>query len=114
MKKIPILVPVVFLAISSSLPAQEHSVKLAPSARSTVPSAGIVKELNAQCPNVTLTLDESKSAYTFEAGGDHSEGQITRYRFTLFNREGDVAFTTSTRRLRNAVKDMCTFIKTQK
>jgi hypothetical protein len=104
----------VLFAVPAILPAQEQPVKLVLSQSSTVPSAGIIENLKSKCPNVTITLDSSKALYTLEAGATRYEGTINGYKFTLFNRDGDAVYGTSTVKLANAVKDVCNFIKTQK
>jgi len=84
-------------------------VKLVLSPASSVPTADIVRNLHAKCPNVSITLDSKKSDYMLQAGGWSGN-----YRFTLFKHGGDAVYGTSTFLLSNAVKNVCKFINTQK
>jgi len=78
---------------------------------STLPTAAIVKQLADQCPNVGITRNE-QADYSLEvAGGDRTNPHGNRlFEFTLFDRKGDVIFTTRTRQLHNAIKDLCSYI----
>lgn len=80
-------------------------LKIVLSPASTVPSAGIVKNLEMKCPNVTLTLNSKESDYMLEA-----RGWPQHYRFTLFRKGGAAVFATSTIMLSNAVKDVCKYV----
>lgn len=80
-------------------------LKIVLSPASTVPSAGIVKNLEMKCPNVTLTLNSKESDYMLEA-----RGWPQHYRFTLFRKGGTAVFATSTIMLSNAVKDVCKYV----
>lgn len=94
--------------------AQNHPLKIALTSSSNVPSADIVKEMTKQCPNVTLTLDASKADFAMEASKtvDVIEGtDYGRFKFTLFDREGTAIFSTSARRVANAMKDVCASLK---
>jgi hypothetical protein len=99
---------------SSVVYAQSHPVKIALTSSSNVPSADIVKDMAKQCPKVSVTLDATKADFTIEASKtvDILDGtDYGRFKFTLFDRDGTAIFSTSTRRIANAVKDMCTNIK---
>jgi hypothetical protein len=78
---------------------------------STLPIATIVKQLAEKCPNVGITRNE-QADYSLEvAGGDRTNPHGNRlFEFTLFDSKGDVAFTTRTRQLHNAIKDLCGYI----
>jgi hypothetical protein len=80
-------------------------IKFVMSPNSTVPSADIVKNLLEKCPNVTITLDSTKSDFMLEAGGWPGN-----YKFTLFKHGGDAVFSTETHLLSNAVKDVCKYV----
>ena len=88
---------------------QPRPVKLVLSPASTIPTADILKNLRVKCPNVSITLDSTKSDYMLEAGGWPGN-----YKFTMFKPGGQAVFATTTRMLSNAVKDVCRFIKKQK
>lgn len=78
---------------------------------STLPTAAIVKQLADRCPNVGITRNE-QADYSLEvAGGDRTNPHGNRlFEFTLFDSKGDVVFTTRTRQLHNAIKDLCGYI----
>jgi hypothetical protein len=99
------------LSVSISVWAQEKPVKIALTNASIVPSADIVKDFGKRCPDVTVTLDPAKADFMLEAGGDRVSQGIRRYKFTLFDREGNARFNTTTTLLGNAVKDVCSFLK---
>jgi len=88
---------------------QPRPVKLVLSPASRVPTADILKNLRVKCPNVSITLDSTKSDYMLEAGGWPGN-----YKFTMFKPGGQAVFATTTHMLSNAVKDVCHFIDTQK
>src|ERR1700683_66082 len=81
------------------------AVRIVMSPASTVPKADLVKDLMYKCPNVTITLDSKQSDYMLEAAR-----WPNGYKFTLFKKGGDAAFSTSTVLLSNAVKDVCHFV----
>jgi|SRR5580692_9541988 hypothetical protein len=78
---------------------------------STLPTATIAKQFADKCPNVGITRNE-QADYSLEvAGGDRTNPHGNRlYQFSLFNANGDVVFTASTRQLHNAIKDVCNYI----
>lgn len=78
---------------------------------STLPTAAIVKQLADKCPNVGITRNE-QADYSLEVGGgDRTNPHGNRlFEFTLFDSKGDVVFTTRTRQLHNAIKDICSYI----
>lgn len=97
-------------AIANNQPKdQSKPVKLVLSPASRVPTADILKDLRLKCPNVSITLDSTKSDYMLEAGGWPGN-----YKFTLYKPGGLAVFGTSTHMLSNAVKDVCGFIQKQK
>jgi len=104
---------VFFVTLNAS--GQQKPLKIALTNASTIASADIVKDMSKQCPNVTVTLDSSKADYMLEASGEgHAgNGEYLKYKFTLFDRDGDALYSTSTHHLSNAVKDVCNFIKTK-
>jgi hypothetical protein len=98
---------VALLALVTSVAyTQSRPIKIALTSASTVPSADIVKDMADQCPNVSVTLDAGKADFTIEASK-----MRRRFKFTLFDRGGTAVFSTSTRLVANAVKDVCDNIK---
>jgi len=107
---------VLAMACSTTLAAQGSPTRIALTPSSNVPSAQIVKHLRSSCPDVVLTTDLAKADYTLEAS-ESKNAAGTRafdFQFTLFNKDGDAVYTTSPRRITNAVKDVCTFIEAEK
>jgi hypothetical protein len=107
-----ILKSCVCLILLSSIPAlaQDAPKRIAMTEKSDVSTADILKGLQKNCSNVTITNDETKSDYTLEAikktkfaGGNESD----HFDLTLCDHEGNAIYSTSTRRVSNAVKDVC-------
>ena len=78
------------------------------------PQAAIGKSLDSHCPAVAITLDEKRADYVLEAIDTGAGAARKPYKFTLFDSKGDRLFSTETRALNNAVKDVCGFIRKQK
>lgn len=110
----------VLIAMAGSLPpvlaeAKPVTVSLVtqtPASVPAIPTADIAREVSKTCPNVSITRNAETSDYSLEpVGGDRTNPHGQRlFKFTLFDHNGNVAFTTETRQLHNAVKDVCAFI----
>jgi hypothetical protein len=103
------------IVLLSAIPvlAQDTPKRIALTEKSDVPTADILKGLQKECPNVSITNDVTKSDYTLEAIKKTRLADGTEYdhfALTLFDRDGKAVYSTSTRRVGNAVKDVCTFI----
>lgn len=87
-------------------------VTQAPASVPAIPTADIAREVSKRCPNVSLTRNVDAADYSLEAvGGDRTNPHGQRlFKFTLYDHGGNVDFTTETRQLHNAVKDVCAFI----
>jgi len=76
----------------------------------------MLKVLQKECPNVSITNDVTKSDYTLEAIKKTSttaqRGIDESFDLTLLDRTGKTLRNTSTLSLGNAVKDVCHTIKT--
>jgi hypothetical protein len=106
----PSLVLVCLLLLAGmSASAGPRPLKLVLSPRSTVPPGEVLRHLGSHCPNVGLTQDSKRSDFMLEAWGWSGN-----YRFTVFAHGGDAVYSTSTMRLGNAVKDVCTFVNRPK
>jgi hypothetical protein len=81
------------------------------SENSSVTSADIVQGLAKRCPNVSLTSNSAQADYKLEAirqlRDQDANGSTWSFKFTLFDKTGTAAFATTTRRLDNAIKDVC-------
>jgi hypothetical protein len=88
------------------------TVSQTPASIPAIPTADIARAVDKSCPNVTLTRNAEEADYSLEAvGGDRTNPHGQRlYKFTVFDKTGIVAFDTETRRLNNAMKDVCAFI----
>jgi len=90
--------------------AQSKQTRISLTPRSNVSTAGVGKELDRYCPIVIITDDAPKADYQLEAWDTGAGPGRKPYKFTLF-RNGDRVFSTETRGLASAVKDVCGFIK---
>jgi hypothetical protein len=110
MKKIILFTSLLlFFAAAGAAKADPKPVKLFLSPASTVSSAELMKHIVEKCPNVAMTLDSKKSDYMLEAGGWSGS-----YRFTVYQHGGTAVYSTTTRMLSNAVKDVCKFVNVPK
>ena len=98
--------------------AQKLPVRIAFSSTSTVAASDIRKSFAKKCPNVKLTFDASRSDYALEAMAGTINPvfatEVTRYRFTLFNRAGNAFYSTSPHKFSNAINNVCMAIDRQK
>jgi hypothetical protein len=115
------VVEVMFMAINaSSSPAfaQANQIRVSlttsqtPASLPAIPTADIARLMKRECPNVNLTANSGEADYALEAvGGDRTNPHGQRlYKFALFGQDGNVVFTTETRRMGNAIKNVCTFL----
>jgi hypothetical protein len=100
------------VAFAGAKPVKVSLIGQTPASVPAIPTADIAREMSKRCPNVSITRKEDASDYSIEAvGGDRTNPHGQRlFKFTVFDHEGNVAFTTETRQLHNAVKDVCAFI----
>lgn len=109
------LPPIPNVAAAAPIPAQNAPKSIALTGKSDVPAKDILKALEKECPNVSITNDFTKSDYLVEAikgMADPKSGEQEGFDLTLFDRDGKTIRTTSTLRLGNAVKDLCQAMKT--
>jgi hypothetical protein len=110
MKKIILLASMLALFVGvGTAKADPKPVRLLMSPASTVASADLMKHIVEKCPNVSITLDSKKSDYMLEAGGWSGN-----YKFTVYQHGGVAVYSTTTRMLSNAVKDVCKFVNVPK
>jgi len=68
----------------------------------------IIKTLNQRCPQLTVTNNLARASYVLTLDHEGGKGYLTHHnKIAVFNHEGDVIFSQSTRELGNAVKDAC-------
>lgn len=95
--------------------AQHPSTRIALSADSDVSMADIQRGFDKSCPGVSLTLNRDKADFVLSAVMNPRLIDGTEYRgksgYALFNSNGDLVFTTRTRYQKNAIKDVCQFIR---
>jgi hypothetical protein len=110
MRKIILLSSLLFfLAGAGTTSADPKPVRLLMSPASTISSADLMKHIVEKCPNVSLTLDSKKSDFMLEAGGWSGN-----YKFTVYQHGGLAVYSTTTRMLSNAVKDVCKYVNLPK
>jgi len=102
----------VTLILAEAKPVKVSLITQTPASVPAIPTADIAQEFSKRCPNVSITRSAEASDYSLEAvGGDRTNPHGQRlFKFTLFDHDGNVAFTTETRQLHNAVKDVCAYI----
>jgi hypothetical protein len=86
------------------------SGKQSESIHGAISSADLLNEINKKCSGVFLTDDPTKADYRLEAVRAScctKKGESKGFKFALFNKSGDAIFSTQTKELKNAVKDMC-------
>jgi len=71
-------------------------------------TAEIIKTLNERCPEFTVTNNLGKANFVLTLDHEGGKGLLAhRNKVAVFNHDGDVIFSASTRELGNAVKDAC-------
>jgi hypothetical protein len=104
-----ILVAALLLPIAAE--TQKAPLRVALSSTSTVASSDLRRGFQKKCPNVILTQDPSRADYALEAiertMNSVSVGEVSRYRFTLFNRAGNAIYSTSPHKFSNAINNVC-------
>jgi len=99
------------LLLPSVAEPQKHLVRIAFSRTSTVQVTDIRKALADTCPNLQLTSDPLRSDYALEAMAGTINvvfpTEVTRYRFTLFDRSGNAFFSTAPHKFSNAIHNVC-------
>ena len=74
-------------------------------------TAEIIKTFNEKCPNCTVTGNQEKADYVVILEHEGGKEPFSRdNKFALFNKDGDVIKSGSTRSLGNAVKEACRMI----
>ena len=100
-----------FLVIAVSLlAAQQPPRTITLTEKSNIPAAAILPSLKKSCPNVAITNDAASGDYTLEAVETSELYHGTDYgrpHLTLFDRDGKAVYSTVTRKISNAVKDVC-------
>jgi|SRR3954468_17840139 hypothetical protein len=97
---------------------QKHLVRIAFSRTSTIESTEIRKALADTCPNLQLSFDPLRSDYALEAKAGTVNvvfpTEVTRYRFTLFDRSGNTFFSTAPHTFSNAIHNVCMAIDSKR
>lgn len=110
MRKIVLLSSLLFFLAGAGISkADPKPVRLLMSPASTISSADLMKHIVEKCPNVSITLDSKKSDFMLEAGGWSGN-----YKFTVYQHGGLAVYSTTTRMLSNAVKDVCKYVNLPK
>ena len=111
----PYSIESLFLLTALLLPSvaelQKRPIRIAFSRTSTVEAIDIRKALADSCPNLQLTSDPLRSDYALEAMAGTVNvvfpAEVTRYRFTLFDRSGNAFFSTAPHKFSNAIHNVC-------
>jgi hypothetical protein len=75
-------------------------------------TAEIIKTFRERCPSLVVTGDRSKARYVVLLDHEGGKSMILRdNKVVVYNNEGDVIYSGSTRSLGNAVKDACSAIE---
>jgi hypothetical protein len=111
------LFPLTALLLPCVAEPQKRPVRIAFSSTSTVAASDIRKAFANTCPNLRLTSDPLRSDYALEAMAGTINPvfptEVTRYRFTLFNRAGNSFYSTSPHKFSNAINNVCMAIDSQ-
>jgi hypothetical protein len=68
----------------------------------------IIKTFNQRCPEYTVTNNKGRANYAVILDHEGGKGLLRhRNKIAVFDRDGDVIFSNSTRELGNSVKDAC-------
>ena len=74
-------------------------------------TAEIIKTINQRCPEYVVTNNLGRADFVITLDHEGGKGALAhRNKIAVFNRDGDVIFSNSTRELGNAVKDACAAI----
>jgi len=74
-------------------------------------TAEIIKTFNQRCPEYVVTNNKDRANYAVILDHEGGKGLVRhRNKVAVFNRDGDVIFSDSTRELGNSVKDACASI----
>ena len=108
MKKV-VLIAALFLPIAAE--TQKPLIRVALSSTSTVASSDLRRGFQKKCPDVILNRDAAHADYALEAidrtTSPVTATEVSRYRFTLFNRAGNAIFSTSPHNFSNAINNVC-------
>lgn len=105
------------LSIGTAGTSAQHQAKVAIDPRSSgeAQSLLIVKGFHDLCPNVSIIRDESQADYVVLASeSDPWRGFLLHYYITIYDKQGKVVFSTDKHHGKDASKDACRFINTEK
>jgi len=71
----------------------------------------VMKTFGASCPNVTVTNDAQKADYTVDFERESNKGVRKHNKIAIFNRSGDMVYSSSTRNLGNAIRAFCASVR---
>jgi len=105
-----IAIAVIFLWQGTLGLAQAKQVRVSLTPRSNISTSEVGKEFDHFCPGVIITDESQKATFQLEAWDTGAGVGRKPYKFTLF-KNGDRVFSTETRSLSGAVKDICGFVE---
>jgi hypothetical protein len=113
--KVLLMIAALLLPIPAE--TQKPPIRVALSSTSTVASSDLRRGFQKKCPNVILNRDPSRADYALEAiertVNPVTATEVSRYRFTLFNRAGNSIYSTSPHKFSNAINNVCMAILRQ-
>lgn len=71
----------------------------------------VMKTFGASCPNITVTNDAQRADYTVDFERESNKGARKHNKIAIFNRSGDMVYSSSTRNLGNAVRAFCASVR---
>jgi hypothetical protein len=98
------------LGIFPTAGSAQDKIRIAITPRSNVSTTEVGKGLDKHCPSVVIADDPSKVHYTLEAWDTGAGPGRKPYKFTLF-RDGDRVFSSETRGVAGAVKNVCGYLQ---
>jgi hypothetical protein len=89
----------------------QHQVKVAIDPRSSGETEAelLAPSFRNSCPSVSIVRDEAAAEYVVLANESHP-GFLMHYSIAVYDKQGEVVFTTDKHETKNAVKAFCKFI----
>ncbi len=101
------LLAILVLFSPTSVLGQDSPKTIALTDKSTVSVKDILKAMQKECPNVSISNDLTKSSYTVEAIKKTDPNGPDTFGLSLFDRDGKIVRIASAMFLSNAVKEIC-------
>lgn len=99
----------ILILLMSTFVVAQDKIRIALTPRSNISASEVGKGFDRHCPNVLLTDDAQKANFTLEAWDTGAGAGRKPYKFTVF-KDGDRVYSTETRGVAGAVKDVCSYV----